>query len=65
MKNIENIELKYLSFGDYKELKSMMIESYTNMPGSYWKEDHINTLIEQFPDGQVVIIVNGQNSVTC
>ncbi len=35
-----------------------MIESYTNMPGSYWKEDHISTLIDMFPDGQVVIIVN-------
>ena len=37
-----------------------MIESYATMPDSYWKEHHINTLINKFPEGQVVIKVNGQ-----
>ncbi|MDH5597578.1 MAG: bifunctional GNAT family N-acetyltransferase/carbon-nitrogen hydrolase family protein [Cyclobacteriaceae bacterium] len=57
---IENIELTYLSFDDYQELKEAMIASYTNMPNSYWKEHHIKTLIERFPEGQVVIKINGQ-----
>ena len=60
MKKIENIELAFLSLDDYQELKKAMIESYTNMPNSYWKEHHIKTLIEQFSEGQVVIKINDQ-----
>jgi len=60
MKKIENIELSFLSLDDYQELKKAMIESYTNMPNSYWKEHHIKLLIDQFPEGQVVIKINDQ-----
>ena len=60
IQEIENIELKFLTIDDYQELKEAMIQSYTNMPNSYWKESHINSLIERFPDGQVVIKVNDQ-----
>ncbi len=57
---IENIELTFLTINDYQELKSAMIEAYPNMVNSYWKESHIKSLIEKFPEGQVVIKVNGQ-----
>jgi len=57
---IENIELSFLSLDDYQELKAAMIESYTTMPNSYWSEAQIKTLIDLFPDGQVVIKVNDQ-----
>ncbi|MBU0476024.1 MAG: carbon-nitrogen hydrolase family protein [Bacteroidetes bacterium] len=60
MKEIENIELTYLSLDDYQELKVAMIEAYTNMPNSYWKESQISKLIDIFPEGQVVIKVNNQ-----
>lgn len=60
MNDIENIELSYLSIDDYQELKDAMIESYINMPNSYWREHHIQTLIDRFPEGQVVIKVNNQ-----
>ncbi|MCB2208918.1 MAG: bifunctional GNAT family N-acetyltransferase/carbon-nitrogen hydrolase family protein [Bacteroidetes bacterium] len=60
MKEIENIELTFLSINDYQELKDAMIESYTSMPNSYWKEHHIQSLINRFPEGQVVIKVNDQ-----
>lgn len=60
MQDIENIELTYLSLDDYNELKEAMLASYTNMPGSYWKESQINNLIRLFPEGQVVIKINGQ-----
>ncbi len=60
MKKIENIELSFLSLDDYQELKKAMIASYTNMPNSYWKEHHIKLLIDQFPEGQVVIKINDQ-----
>ncbi len=60
MNEIENIELTFLSFDDYQELKEAMIESYTSMPNSYWKEHQIKSLIDLFPEGQVVIKVNKQ-----
>ncbi|MBP9151225.1 MAG: bifunctional GNAT family N-acetyltransferase/carbon-nitrogen hydrolase family protein [Flavobacteriales bacterium] len=60
IREIENIELKFLTVDDYEELKTAMIDSYTTMPNSVWKEEHINSLIHKFPDGQVVIKVNGQ-----
>ncbi len=55
MKEIENIELSYLSLDDYQELKDAMIESYAGMDNSYWKEPQIKKLIDGFPEGQVVI----------
>ncbi len=56
--DIENIELTFLTNKDYPELKEAMIDAYTNMPDSYWRESQIKTLINLFPDGQVVIKVN-------
>jgi len=60
MDNQEKIELTYLVLEDYQELKEAMISSYRTMPGSYWKEYHIGLLINKFPEGQVVIKVNGK-----
>ena len=60
IEDIENIELKFLDLDDYQELKIAMISAYTNMPGAYWKEEHITSLINKFPEGQVVIKINGQ-----
>ncbi len=57
---IENIELQFLTIDDYQELKLAMIEAYSTMPGSYWGEEQIQSLIEKFPAGQVVIKANGQ-----
>jgi predicted amidohydrolase/GNAT superfamily N-acetyltransferase len=57
---IENIDLTFLSLDDYQELKKAMIEAYTSMPDSYWREHQIETLIDRFPEGQVVIKVNNQ-----
>ncbi|MDZ7607969.1 MAG: bifunctional GNAT family N-acetyltransferase/carbon-nitrogen hydrolase family protein [Cyclobacteriaceae bacterium] len=57
---IENIELKYLEMKDYLDLKDAMISAYLNMPDAYWKEHHIKALISKFPEGQIVIMVNGQ-----
>ncbi|HMS68729.1 MAG: bifunctional GNAT family N-acetyltransferase/carbon-nitrogen hydrolase family protein [Saprospiraceae bacterium] len=57
---IENVELVYLTMDDYPELKKAMQESYTSMTDSYWKPQQIRTLTEIFPEGQVVIKINGQ-----
>lgn len=58
--NIDSIDLALLSLNDYQELKEAMIESYTSMPNSYWKESQIKTLISKFAEGQIVIKVNNQ-----
>ncbi|NER09087.1 Predicted amidohydrolase [Muriicola jejuensis] len=60
MIEIENIELAYLSMDDYQELKKAMIEAYTSMPNAYWREHHIEKLIDLFPEGQVVMKINGE-----
>mgnify|MGYP002632140570 CR=1 FL=1 len=60
IKNIENIELKYLTINDYQELKQAMIEVYANMQNIYWEESQIQLLITKFPEGQIVIKINGQ-----
>lgn len=56
----ENIELKFLSMDDYEELKEVMLLSYETMPDAYWKTAQIKTLIDKFPDGQVVIKIDGE-----
>lgn len=60
MENIENIELAFLTVEDYPELKEAMIVSYPSMPEYTWNERHIKALITKFPEGQVVLKVNGQ-----
>ncbi len=59
LNDIESIELQYLRFEDYLEIKDVMVSAYSSMPDSYWKEKHIKALLEKFPEGQVVIKVNG------
>ncbi|MGD9970772.1 MAG: GNAT family N-acetyltransferase [Sulfuricurvum sp.] len=56
----ENVELQFLNIIDYQELKETMLESYESMPEAYWKEHQIKTLIDKFPDGQIVIKVDGE-----
>ncbi len=60
MPNIENVALTYLKLDDYDEVKEAMIASYTSMPDAYWREHQIKKLIDEFPEGQVVIKVNNQ-----
>jgi len=57
---INKVELRNLEFDDYKELKKSMVESYPEMVGSYWREHHIEKLLDIFPEGQLVILVDGK-----
>src|SRR5690606_37745492 len=56
---IENIELKFLTLKDYEALKEATIQSY-GLLNSYWKIDEIGNLIDIFPEGQVVIMADGE-----
>ena len=37
-----------------------MVESYPEMADSYWKEQDIEKLLGLFPEGQLVILVDGK-----
>lgn len=58
--DIENIELEYLNLDDYQELKQTMIEAYHTLPDNYWERYEIKSLIDKFPEGQIVLKINGQ-----
>ncbi|WP_179374671.1 carbon-nitrogen hydrolase family protein [Winogradskyella wichelsiae] len=57
---INNIELSFLTVGDFEELKSATLEAYGGVLNSYWKKDHIARLTSIFSEGQVVIRIDGQ-----
>lgn len=59
MQEIESVEIRYLKISDYQELKSSMLEAYANWPGAYWKESHLQKLLDVFPEGQIAVVVNG------
>ncbi|NUQ26079.1 MAG: bifunctional GNAT family N-acetyltransferase/carbon-nitrogen hydrolase family protein [Saprospiraceae bacterium] len=54
------IELRELKMSDYQSLKSAMIEAYPDSPSDYWIEEHIQKLLDIFPEGQIGISVNGK-----
>ena len=58
--DIENITLEFLNINDSNELKEAMIMAYESMPDAYWKESQIKSLIDKFPEGQIVIKVDGE-----
>lgn len=60
MKEIENVELSYLSFDDYQGIKEAMIASYTGVADPSWNPVEIKKLIDKFPEGQVVIKADGE-----
>ncbi|MDX1809624.1 MAG: bifunctional GNAT family N-acetyltransferase/carbon-nitrogen hydrolase family protein [Sulfurospirillaceae bacterium] len=60
MHDIENIKLEFLKLEDACELKETMLLAYENLPDAYWQESQIKSLIEKFPEGQVVIKIDGE-----
>ncbi len=57
---INKVELRNLRIEDYKELKISMVQSYTEMDNAYWTERDIENLLNIFPEGQLVILVDGK-----
>jgi ribosomal protein S18 acetylase RimI-like enzyme len=57
---IKKVELRNLAFEDYKQLKDSMVESYPEMADSYWRANDIERLLGIFPEGQLVILVDGK-----
>lgn len=58
MENIQEVKVRHLNIDDYQELKTSMIKAYKNWPGAYWKEHHVQTLLNVFPEGQIAVLVD-------
>ncbi|HET6990392.1 MAG TPA: GNAT family N-acetyltransferase, partial [Bacteroidia bacterium] len=60
LKDIRKVEVRHLNVDDYMGLRDSMVEAYKNWHGSVWSEEDIKKLLEIFPEGQVVVLVNGK-----
>jgi hypothetical protein len=60
MPNIKTIELRNLQIEDYK-IKKIHGRVLPRMADSFWKEDQIELLLKKFPEGQLVIVVDGMS----
>jgi predicted amidohydrolase/ribosomal protein S18 acetylase RimI-like enzyme len=60
MDPIENVELAYLNAEDYQSLKDLMQAAYPGLNDLHWQKHEIHKLISLFPEGQVVLRVNGE-----
>lgn len=54
----KKIEVRNLRLDDYMGLRDSMLEAYKNWHGSIWAENHIQLLLEIFPEGQIVVLFN-------
>ena len=54
------IEVRNLTIEDYKSLNVAMRHAYSGKDGQYWREETIQTLINKFPEGQIVVIYDGK-----
>lgn len=60
MTSYDKVELQYLKKDQYKELHELMLTSYPKLEDPAWEEKHINTLVNRFPKGQIVVMVDGK-----
>jgi predicted amidohydrolase/GNAT superfamily N-acetyltransferase len=54
----KKIEVRNLRLDDYLGLRDSMKEAYKKWHGSIWAENHIQQLLEIFPEGQIVVLFN-------
>jgi len=59
MAGYDKVELNYLTPDLYPKLKELMLTCYPKVGDPAWNKKQVNTLIERFPKGQVVVMVDG------
>jgi len=57
---IEKINLVHLNFSEYKQIQELMSACYSQIENPTWTKDQIKKLTTLFPDGQIVIKVDGK-----
>ena len=60
VENIDLVELQYLQLTDYDALRALMEEAYSLLPESAWSREEVARLVTLFPEGQVVLRVDGE-----
>jgi len=60
MNTIEKVELQLLRSSDYDELLDLMKACYPGISDPEWKKKHTDKLLSLFPQGQIIIRVDGQ-----
>lgn len=55
---IKKIEVRNLKVDDYFGLSDSMVEAYKNWHDTIWSESDIKRLVEIFPEGQFVVVIN-------
>jgi predicted amidohydrolase len=56
--DVKKVEIRALHIDDYLGLRNSMKEAYKSWHGSIWSEEQIRRLINIFPEGQMVVLVN-------
>jgi len=59
MAGYDKVELEYLTPDLYPKLKELMHTCYPKVGDPAWNETQVNTLIDRFPKGQIVVMVDG------
>src|SRR6056297_2934816 len=59
MAGYEKVELIYLSEDQFPKLRELMLTCYPNVEDAAWNEQQVDTLINLFPKGQIVVMVDG------
>ncbi|MBS3992278.1 MAG: GNAT family N-acetyltransferase [Bacteroidetes bacterium] len=57
---IGSIKLRLLKKEDFEAINEILIDIYKDSDVTYWKKHQIDTLIDKFPEGQIVIEVDNQ-----
>jgi predicted amidohydrolase/ribosomal protein S18 acetylase RimI-like enzyme len=59
-RKIRKVEVRQLQFEDYLGLADSMNQAYRDWTGSVWSEEQIKRMKDVFPEGQLVVVVNGK-----
>jgi len=60
MTTYDKVELKYLKRDQYTELRELMLTCYPKVEDPAWEKKHVDTLVNRFPKGQIVVMVDGK-----
>ncbi len=57
---IDKVELRLIQTKDFDELQRAMTDVYAELPEAAWTTEQLTNLLNIFPEGQVVIVVDGE-----
>lgn len=57
---IKKIEVRNLTIDDYMGMRDTMQESYNSWHDSVWSKEDVQKILNIFPEGQFVVLINGK-----